>query len=93
MSGYLHAAPAIVRNGMLAAEDAHGGPVSFPILTMLVLLPVFGAVAVAISGKRRPEITKLIALITSVATGAMTVWLLQAFETGTGDFQFVITPD
>ena len=89
MSGFLHAAPALLRDGMLAAEDSHGGPVGFPILTMLVLLPVFGAIAVALSGKRRPEVTKLIALITSVATGAMTIWLLQAFETGNGDFQFV----
>jgi NADH-quinone oxidoreductase subunit M len=67
---------------------------SFPILTMLVLVPVFGAAAVIVTSRRRPDLVKLIALISTVATAAMSIWLLASFETGpvesssTG-FQFV----
>ncbi len=74
--------------GLVAAEDSHGGPIAFPILTMLILVPMIGAVAVAISSKRRPEITKLIALMTSVGVGAMSIWLLSSFEMGEAGFQF-----
>ena len=45
---------------MLAVEDSHGAAVSFPILTMLILVPFIGAVAVALASTSRPEITKLI---------------------------------
>ena len=58
------------------------------ILTMLILVPIAGAVAVAISSKRRPEIAKLIALMTSVGVGAMSIWLLSSFEMGEAGFQF-----
>ena len=74
--------------GLVAAEDSYGGAVAFPILTMLVLVPVVGAGAVAISSKRRPEIAKLIALMTSVGVGAMSIWLLSSFEMGEAGFQF-----
>ena len=39
--------------GLVAAEDSHGGAIAFPVLTMLILVPIAGAVAVAISSKRR----------------------------------------
>ena len=55
---------------------------------MLILVPIAGAVAVAISSKRRPEIAKLIALMTSVGVGAMSIWLLSSFEMGEAGFQF-----
>ena len=55
---------------------------------MLILVPIVGAVAVAISSKRRPEIAKLIALMTSVGVGAMSIWLLSSFEMGEAGFQF-----
>ena len=74
--------------GLLAAEDSFGGSGSFPILTMLILVPMLGAVAVAITSKRRPEIVKLIALLTSVGVAAMSIWLLATFEMGEAGFQF-----
>ena len=52
--------------GLVAAEDSHGGAIAFPILTMLILVPIVGAVAVAISSKRRPEIAKLIAFTVAI---------------------------
>ena len=85
MSGLFALLPA---GGMLAAEESSGAAVSFPILTMLILVPFIGAVAVALTAKSRPEITKLIALMASVGTGALSIWLLFAFEQGEAGFQF-----
>jgi NADH-quinone oxidoreductase subunit M len=63
--------------------------VGFPILTALILLPVAGALAVSVAGTRRPEIVKLIALLASVTTGAMSIWMMVEFQTGQEGFQFV----
>ena len=79
---------ALMNAGLLAAEDSHGGSLAFPILTMLILVPMIGAVAVAITSKRRPEVVKLIALLTSVGVAAMSIWLLATFEMGEAGFQF-----
>src|SRR5215204_253169 len=67
----------------------HSSTVGFPILTALIILPVVGALAVALTAKRRPELVKLIALLSSVATGAMSIWMLAQFETADPGFQFV----
>ena len=61
----------------------------FPILTALVLVPVAGALAVAVASRRRPEIVKLIGLLASVFTAALSVWLLVEFDSGDGGYQFV----
>jgi NADH-quinone oxidoreductase subunit M len=62
---------------------------SFPILTALVLLPGAGALAVALTPNRRPELLRLVAAIFTIATAAMSVWVLSSFEAGQADFQFV----
>ena len=85
MAGLFALLPA---GGMLAAEESTGAPVPFPILTMLILVPFVGAIAVALTNKSRPEITKLIALMASVGTAALSIWLLFAFEQGEAGFQF-----
>ena len=72
--------------GFVASETSHA--LAFPILTALVLVPLIGSVLTLISSNRRPEYTKLIALLTSVFTGGLGVWLLAAFKTGDGEFQF-----
>ena len=72
---------------MLAA--ATSAPLPFPILSALVLAPLVGSVLTVIGSNRRPEITKLIALLSSVFTGALGLWLLASFETGDEGFQFV----
>ncbi|MEY2966574.1 MAG: NADH-quinone oxidoreductase subunit, partial [Actinomycetota bacterium] len=71
---------------VLAAASA---PVPFPILTMLVVVPVVGAAVVALMSNRRPEWVKLVAALVSVATGAMSLWLLAEFDGHSGAFQFV----
>jgi NADH-quinone oxidoreductase subunit M len=67
----------------------HETNASFPILTALIAVPVAGAFLVALVSRRRPEITKLVALLASAVTGAMSVWLLVSFETGEAGYQFV----
>lgn len=62
---------------------------SFPILTVLVLMPAAGSLLVTLTGRRRPDLVKLLALATTVATAAMSLWLLSSFESGEAGFQFV----
>ena len=62
---------------------------AFPVLTGLVLAPLIGALAVLFFGRLRPEWTKMAALISSVATGALSLWVLQAFDSTNAGFQFV----
>jgi NADH-quinone oxidoreductase subunit M len=64
------------------------GSSSFPILTAMILTPAAGALVVALLSKRRPEYTKLLGLIFTVATGALALWLLGQFESGEGGYQF-----
>ena len=71
---------------MLAQE---GVATSFPVLTVLVLLPAVGALVVAFLSTRRPELVRLAGLVFTVSTGALTLWLLAGFETGEGGYQFV----
>ena len=61
----------------------------FPILSSLVLVPLIGAVAVLFFGRLRAEWGKLAALTFSVATGALSLWVLQAFDSADSGFQFV----
>jgi len=68
---------------MLAAD------VGFPLLPALVVLPVIGAVIVALVPSVRPDSAKSIALLASSATAALGIYLLWQFETSTAaEFQF-----
>jgi NADH-quinone oxidoreductase subunit M len=61
----------------------------FPILTALIVVPAAGALLTLLVSTRRPEVVKLVALLASVVTGALSIWLLASFETGEAGFQFV----
>jgi NADH-quinone oxidoreductase subunit M len=63
--------------------------IDFPILTLLVLVPAIGAALVALISKRQPDLVKIVALLTSVLTGGMALWVLFAFKSHDPDFQFV----
>jgi len=67
----------------LAIEGASG----VPLLTAAVALPAIGAVATALVSRRRPESSRLVATLFSVATGALTVAVLVAFKTDDAGFQ------
>ena len=74
---------------MLASVLASGADAStFSVLTTLVALPAIGAVVVALIGRRRVEIARVAALLFSLATAGIAIWLLANFETGTAEFQF-----
>ncbi len=78
---------------MSTVLSAASASLPFPILSMLVVLPVVGAAVVAVMSARRPEWVKLVAALTSVATGAMSLWLLAEFDSHSGAFQFVSRHD
>jgi NADH-quinone oxidoreductase subunit M len=65
------------------------GDLGFPILSMLIVVPAAGAAIVTVLSKRRPEFMKLVAAIASIATGAMSVWLVAEFDRNDAGFQFV----
>ncbi len=61
----------------------------FPLLTSIVLLPLVGAALVALVPRRRVEVLRQVAVLVSVATGALTIYVLAAFDTAEAGFQFV----
>ena len=75
-------------SALLAAEGASHSP-GFPILSVLVLTPVVGSIAVALVSKRRPEVAKQVAVLFAVATGALSIGVLALFKTHGADFQLL----
>ncbi|MBI3256425.1 MAG: NADH-quinone oxidoreductase subunit M [Actinobacteria bacterium] len=67
--------------------DAAGGT-GFPLLTGLVVLPVIGALLVAIAPRGRGELARLIGLLTTVSVGAIGLYLLTQFDAADAGFQF-----
>jgi NADH:ubiquinone oxidoreductase subunit 4 (subunit M) len=73
----------------LASEAAHGSVASSP-LTVAIVLPFLGALAVSLVPRGRAELHRLVALLFSAATGAITVWLVAAFDRHDAGFQFEV---
>jgi NADH-quinone oxidoreductase subunit M len=73
---------------VLAAES---GASSFPVLPALVFIPMLGAIAIAAMPRRRPELSRQIAILSSLATGVLSVWVLVDFDTADDGFQFTVT--
>ena len=71
---------------MLATET---GTIAFPILTAIALVPAIGALLIVLMPKTRPELPKMVALLTSFGTLALAIWLMASFTTGDAGFQFV----
>src|SRR5690606_3620818 len=61
---------------------AAGASTSFPVLPAMVVLPILGALVIALIPRSRPDLHKLTAIITAVTTGALTLWVLWNFQTG-----------
>ena len=61
----------------------------WPILSLLVWLPIAGAVAVLVTGDRNAGAAKWLALIVSLATLALCIPLWSNFDTSTSAMQFV----
>ena len=75
--------------GTLAAETAHGSVASSP-LTVAIVLPFLGALRRRPRARGRVELHRLVALLFSAGTGALTVWLLADFDRHESGFQFVV---
>jgi len=78
---------------LISSGKAAEAAAPFPVLTWLILLPLFGSIAVAVLSNRRPEYIKLVAALVSVATGALSLWMLGQFSSHDGGFQFVSQHD
>jgi NADH:ubiquinone oxidoreductase subunit 4 (subunit M) len=73
----------------LANEAAHASVATSP-LTIAILLPFLGAVAVSLVPRARIELHRLVALLFSAGAGALTVWLMCAFDRHDAGFQFEV---
>jgi NADH-quinone oxidoreductase subunit M len=60
----------------------------FPLLTSLVVVPAVGGALVLLTPRTRPEVVRLLGLITSLATAVLTIYLAVTFEKGDAGFQF-----
>ncbi|MFN7149986.1 MAG: Fe-S-binding domain-containing protein, partial [Microthrixaceae bacterium] len=74
---------------VLAAAEGSASP-SFPILPALIAVPLIGALIIALVPRSRGDLFKPIALLTSITTAAISIYLLTAFETGDAGYQFVV---
>ncbi len=75
-------------SGSISLLAAASGPAFSP-LTAMILVPMIGAIAVALLPRTRTELARPVALLFSGASGAMSVYMLSEFVTGDGGFQFV----
>jgi NADH-quinone oxidoreductase subunit M len=67
-------------------HETHPG---FPLLTGIILVPAIGSLIVALVPKSRTEVLKVLGLVVTVATAAMTVFMAVQFKVGDAGFQFV----
>jgi NADH-quinone oxidoreductase subunit M len=72
------------------ATESHAAhtAAAFPLLSMLIVVPLIGAVAVALLPKTRSELVKLLGLGFSAATLALSVWLMTNFDKAEAGYQF-----
>ena len=61
---------------------------SSTVLPVIIFLPLVGAATIALIAPSRSMVLKPVAVATSAATGALTLWLMAAFDKHDGGFQF-----
>ena len=75
---------------LLAAAEGGAHTVSFPLLSMLVIFPLIGALVVMfLPTSRVNELVMPIGLMFAAGTGALAGWLMFAFKRGEAGYQFV----
>ena len=62
---------------------------SFPLLTSLILLPLIGALVVVLLPKSRPETVRVVGLMFTVGTGALSFYALASFKTHEAGYQMI----
>ncbi|MFL6203854.1 MAG: NuoM family protein [Acidimicrobiales bacterium] len=73
---------------LLASEVSHD--VATSPLTAAIVVPFIGAAVVALIPSARAELHRLVALLFATGTGAITLWLLAAFDTHEAGFQYAV---
>ncbi|MEI7593365.1 MAG: NADH-quinone oxidoreductase subunit M [Actinomycetes bacterium] len=75
---------------VFALAEAAPAASGFPILGAMVVIPLLGALIMALVPNSRPDLHRLIAIVSAAAAGALSLWVLYQFKTGDPDFQFVV---
>jgi NADH-quinone oxidoreductase subunit M len=75
---------------MGAAPVLAANSVGFPLIPVMILLPFLGAAVIAVMPRSRGDLFRPVALLTSAATGALTIYLLVEFRLHDAGFQFVV---
>jgi NADH-quinone oxidoreductase subunit M len=73
---------------VFAADVPHS--LGFPVLAVLVFTPLVGALVIGFIPNSRPEMHRLVAIVTSIVAGALSLWVLYAFKLHDPTFQFVV---
>jgi NADH-quinone oxidoreductase subunit M len=74
---------------VLGAIAEAGGAPAFPLLTALIIVPVIGALLVAVVPREQETLVKLAGFGAAVATGVVAVVMAVAFKSGADGFQFL----
>ena len=78
---------------VFASEAAHAAPATFPVLPAIVLLPIIGTIVIAFIPKSRPELHRLVSVVTGMLVAAFSLYVLVQFKTGDPGFQFVVSQE
>jgi NADH-quinone oxidoreductase subunit M len=62
---------------------------SFPLLSLLVWLPILGGAVALLAGNARPQLARWIALAFAAATLVASLWLFTGFDFGNPGMQFI----
>jgi NADH-quinone oxidoreductase subunit M len=74
---------------MFAAELSN--TIGFPVLAVMVITPLVGSLVIGLIPQSRPEMHRLVAIVSSVIAGALALWVLYAFKPHRAGFQFVVS--
>lgn len=78
-------------NALLASSGLHQAATHIPLLTLIVALPVIGALIIALMAglDGGDKAARAVGLVAAIATFCLSVLMLLAFDRHNGDFQFV----
>ncbi len=77
-------------NALTLAVDGTN-TLGFPVLTAIVLMPIVGTVVIALIPRSRPDMHRLVSVLTAVIVAALSLWMLVQFKAGDPGFQFVVS--
>ena len=72
---------------ILANETAAG---TFPILPSLIFVPLLGAIILMLIPRTRPDVSRIVAIVSALLTGVLSIVLLVQFDKNDAGYQFVV---